>query len=286
MSKICFIVLHYGEHNVTEDCVDSILKLKTNHDIQVLIVDNDSHKLRSERFQKKVQYQDARVDVLPLAEPAGFSSANNQGYVYAKNTWQPDFIVMTNNDITFVQEDFCDRIVACYEKSGYAVLGPDILSEATGVHQNPIDTKGRSKWQVNYTIMMNSIFYHFFFLVYPLLNVYNRHVVGKKRKNNTRMQEQYMQDIVPCGACLIFGPEFVNCETKAFAPETEFYYEEYILYERCKRNAYSIVYNADIKVIHGDGVATKKSYRMNRKRMRFVLLHTLESAKIYKQLIK
>lgn len=238
MSRICFIVLHYGQHDVTEACVDSILNMKTVHELRVLIVDNDHYKAKNERFQKNTQYKDNRVDVLQMVEQSGFSKANNQGYMYAKNLWQPDYIVMTNNDITFVQEDFCDRIVSCYEKNNYAVLGPDIISEESGVHQNPIDVKGRNKWQVNYTILMNAIFYHFFFLVYPLLCVYNRCVTEKKKQQNEPERVRRMQDIVPCGACLIFSPVFVNKEKKAFVPETEFYYEEYILYERCKRNAY------------------------------------------------
>ncbi len=41
----------------------------------------------------------------------GFSRANNKGYRYAVEKYNPDFIVMTNNDIIFKQREFIDKIV-------------------------------------------------------------------------------------------------------------------------------------------------------------------------------
>lgn len=297
MSKICFAVLHYGNHDVTEKCVQSILDLRTKHQIQVLIIDNDSKKKDEDRFEYLDIYKGLPVEYLTIRETSGFSGANNQGYRYIKEHFQPDFIVMTNNDISFLQRDFCDRLVDSYNQHSYDVLGPDIISEATGEHQNPIDIAGRSKTQVTYTIVMNRISLALFPLVYPLLKkrfirtgnseaIIQTDNLVQKIEIEHRTPKEIIKDIVPCGACLIFGSAFIEKEDKAFYPETEFYYEEYILHERCHKKGMSIIYDPSMWILHGDGLATKRKTRDEKNKIRFMLENIRDSAIIYRDLLK
>lgn len=284
MSVIGFVILHYGNVQVTKECIDSILQLHTEDDIHVVVVDNDTNKSAEERQKlKDTVVISSMVEVIQMQEKSGFSRANNEGYMYIKEMYNPDYIVMANNDIVFAQKDFVKRLKDIYEECPYEVLGPDIVNRENGQHQSPIDVKGRSLQQVNYTIWMNAICLKLFPIVYPFLQMnYNR----SKEHSSIELIKERQSDIVPCGACIIVSGNFINKENVMFTPETNFYYEEYILHERCRRNGYRILFSSEIQVIHGDGIATKGKTESEKKRMRFRMEETLEAAKLYRKILQ
>ena len=96
-------------------------------------------------------------------------------------------------------------------------------------------------------------------------------------------QERH-EDIVPFGACLIFSKHFIQNEAKAFEPETQFYYEEYILTYRCQKKAYKIVYDPSVQVLHESGAATRITFGSMKKQMKFRMERTLEAAGVYRNM--
>ena len=102
------------------------------------------------------------------------------------------------------------------------------------------------------------------------------------REKQAALSRQLQTDVIPFGACLIFTPLFAEKEDKAFDPETQFFYEEYILALRCRRKAYKIVYDPAMTVYHESGAATKKSYQHSRRRrIRFMLEKTAAACEVY-----
>ena len=93
------------------------------------------------------------------------------------------------------------------------------------------------------------------------------------------------ENIVPFGACLIFSKDFIQNEEKAFEPETQFYYEEYILTYRCQKKAHKIVYDPSVQVLHESGAATRKTFGSMKRQMKFRMERTLEAAGVYKNLL-
>lgn len=278
MSVISFVILHYGNIEVTKSCVDSILQLDTKDDVHIVVVDNDTHKTVKERQKLKDEFMTkSEVEVIQIQEKSGFSRANNIGYAYTKKMHDPDYVVMANNDIVFYKRNFINDIKLSYDGCDYAVLNPDIISKETGNHQSPIDIRGRTKFQVYYTIILNYICLHFFEQVYPLIRGSFQNI---QREN--KLSNMFREDVVPCGACIVFSRDFILNEEQALFPETDFYYEEYILHYRCKKSGYKIVYDPRVIVLHGDGIATKKSTGEEKKKARFIMENTLRSAKIYK----
>lgn len=284
MSVIGFVILHYGNVQVTKECVDSILQLHTEDDIHVVVVDNDTNKSAEERqVLKDTVMLGSQVEVIQMQEKSGFSRANNEGYMHVREMYSPDYMIVTNNDIVFEQKDFIKRLKDIYEECPYEVLGPDIVNRENGQHQSPIDVKGRSLQQVNYTIWMNAICLKLFPVAYPFLRMnYNR----SKAHSSIELIKERQNDVVPCGACIIVSKNFISKENVIFTPETNFYYEEYILHERCRRKGYRILFSPEIQVIHGDGIATKGKTEDEKERMRFTMEETLKSAQIYKELIQ
>lgn len=290
MSKVSFVILHYKDIEITDCCVQSILKMDHREDIQIVLVDNDVQELPVNRQKLINRYKEEKtVTVLQIVAEGGFSYANNQGYAYAVKNYAPEYIVICNNDIEFIQADFVDKIKQTFEKTQYAVLGPDVVRRGTGEHQNPMDSRIRTVEEAEYTIRMNRMGLKWYHILYPVLFLHeyiSERKKMRKKENNNSFYLQSQEEIVPFGACLVFSKIYIEKQQKAFEPETPFYYEEYILAYQCKKKGYRIVYDPEIQVWHESGSATKTSYRSEKQRMRFRMEKTLNACEIYRRLLK
>ena len=281
---IAFVVLHYGDAKVTYRCVDSILKLQGQEWVRIVVVDNDASKESTERKKQWESYEEnKRVHTILIWERMGFSKANNIGYQYAKRHFDPECIIAANNDLIFEQSDFLVRMRESLQKNPCEILSPDIIGDPSGTHQSPIAQKARSDMQVRFTILLNRLCLILLPIIAPLLSWYDRRARNRKPEQEKDERREKQEGIVPCGACLIIASRFLSREEKLFEPETEFYYEEFILHSRCQAKGYRIRYDPDLPVLHGDSVATRKRASSERERLAFVMKNTLESAKIYQQ---
>lgn len=285
MKYISFVILHYKDIQVTDTCIQSILAMEQQERIRIVVVDNDIQKSEEERNKLLQKYQDnSRIKVLQIKENGGFSYANNQGYLYAKEHFGAGYILVLNNDIQFIQKDFISILESSYQNNPCHILGPDVIRQGTGEHQNPMATRLRTKEEARYTIKMNRLALRFYPVMYPIVYNMLRKAERDKAANQEqqiRLSSQIQKDIVPFGACLIFTPLFVEKEQKAFDPETQFFYEEYILALRCQREGYKVVYDPAMTVYHESGAATKKSYGTEKKRIRFMLEKTARACEVY-----
>lgn len=285
MELISFVILHYSDAQVTDRCVQSVLCMDHQEQIHIIIVDNEINSPEKKRKILIEMYSEYKnIHVIQIHENGGFSYANNIGYEYAREVLRSDFILVLNNDIEFLQKDFAEVLINSYRKYPCHVLGPDIVRASTGQHQNPMDTRSRTREEAEYTIRMNEFALKWYSVLYPALYIWNKYsekTALKKNIQNAAYFNQIQKDIVLFGACLIFTPEYVQNEKKAFDPDTRFYYEEYILSLKCRRKKYKMIYIPDLKVIHESGKATKSSLRNERTRMQFILTNTLQSCRIY-----
>ena len=285
MEIVSFVILHYKDRKTTDDCVQSILQMEDQERIRIVIVDNDREQSREERQKLSAYYEsNPRITVLQVHENGGFSHANNQGYRYSREKLKASCIVVLNNDIQFVQPDFPGLLEESCRKHPCHVLGPDIIRRGTGEHQNPMDTRVRTREEAEYTVRMNRLALKLYPVIYPVL--YWKLKREEKRKlrqkeENKSFYENVQENIVPFGACLIFTPDFVKREELAFTPETHFFYEEYILTRRCGKKGYHTVYDPSLKVYHESGAATKKTFGSERKRLRFMVERTAAAAEVY-----
>ena len=280
MKEFGFIILHYGDISVTHNCVNSILELNQSDKCHILIVDNDTDKSKDERKKLIDLFNDNRVEIIRIKKQSGFSRANNIGYKYYTDRYKSDYIVVSNNDVIFKDNDVLNKIVDSFKSCGWDILSPDVVSKYTGYHQSPIAYRNRSGRELLFTIAMNEICLILLPIIYRLLDKMILHTPQRdyiciKRKN-----------IVPCGACIILSHRFIVNEQKVFYPETNFYYEEYILFERCQRSGYTIMYDPSIVVDHEEGKSTKDRKTDEKSRLLFLMKNTADSAKTYKRYLK
>lgn len=288
--NICFVILHYGEVKITIRCLQSIIRLNTEGNVRVVVLDNDDVEKRKQNekewscIKKRLQFI-----VLEMPEQAGFSEANNIGYFYARQKLQSDFIVFANNDIEFCQKNFGELIYNIYDKEKFDVLGPDIIKASSGEHQNPLDIRLRTEKEAKYTIFMNRLALKMLPIIFRSLErklAKDQKKMTEKKKNEESFYQKCHQKIVPHGACLIFSKKFIENEEKVFFPETKFYYEEYILAWRCEKKGYRILYDPSVKVIHENGKATQNKFSTSKKKMAFLLDNTAKSCETYLKLIQ
>ena len=132
---VCFVIFHYMAVDETKLCVNSILN-NVNGEKKIIVVDNASPNKTFNDLQK--EYKDTSdVVVIESKENLGFAKGNNLGYKYAVEYFNPEFIVVMNNDMEIKQQDFIEEIDKSFSEYNYYIMGPDIYSTKKKYHQNP-----------------------------------------------------------------------------------------------------------------------------------------------------
>lgn len=296
MAKLAFLVLNFKNINDTIKCVDSIQKADFC-DYQIVLLDNGSNDGSSEKMIELYD-NDKRISVLASAENVGFSRANNMGYEFIKKNFNPDFVIVTNNDVIFPQEDLDVRLAALYEETEFHLLGPDIYVRANKEHQSPMMLNLPTKDQLKNEL---SMYKHY--KDHPekwarrrkIQTIKNRvcqsnmiiQAIYDKLKGKTPIN--YDKRYINCclqGACIIVSRKFLEAEDKMFTPEPFLYCEEIMLYKKCMKKDYKIVYEPSVQIWHEDGATMKKLNSNTVERANFTLKYHVESREMLLQLFE
>lgn len=108
MVRIVFLILNYNNMEETQKCIDSITQTKVLN-WEAVIVDNGS----TDDSYKKMEtlYDDKKnIHLIKSKYNLGFSNGNNLGYKYVRDNLDADFLIVTNNDVLFPQNDLDVRI--------------------------------------------------------------------------------------------------------------------------------------------------------------------------------
>lgn len=267
--KYAFLILHYKDIEETEKCINSIIK---NYRIaEIVIVDNVSNNGSGERL--KTMYSPyTNIHIIILHESRGFSYANNIGYQYIKKEFDPDFLIVCNNDIQFADLKMSSKIETIYENTSFGVLGPDIYHAKLKEHQSPfrnglVTIDEMEKEIIWYKKKQNCMKQYklLYVLVYKLQKKFG-HIMEKIQflTNRKRIWLQHRQmkcnvhqiNVCLYGACLIFSKKFMDERSKLFWPETEFFAEEDFLLLYCMQKGLSVVYDPWIQVTHTCSAST------------------------------
>lgn len=290
MKKICFVILHYLDFQTTEKCIDSILFNIKYNNIQVVVVDNGSPNESGKKIQKKYQrYQN--VTVLFSDINIGFANGNNIGYVYAREQLEADFIIITNNDTIYEDENFINKMISIFKKNKSYLIGPDIITP-TGKHQNPHRKNILTKFEIYKSLFIKrGLYYYFnlkkFFHINDKIMLLEKIYDLKNLKNQNSKEYQYINiNGVLQGACIIYTPLYIAQEKKAFSSETFMYGEEDILSYYCFVKGYTTLYTPEIQVFHLNGETTEKVYKTSLEKRIFCYKHYIKGLKILLEKVK
>lgn len=282
--QMAYLILHYNTIEETRTCIRAIRQMPSFPQTQILIVDNASPNGSGKILRDEYASQE-NITVLLNPENAGFSRGNNLGYTYIRDHWDADFVTVCNNDIVFPDPDYVEKVRNIHELSPFHVLGPDVFNPRLGIHQSPLGESSPSRQEAQRTLRLNALAETFFPVFWPLIgrrDAQRLHHRGDSVPTWNRPQE----GIPLMGACLILSREFMVSNGKLFTPETDFYYEEYLLYNRCRRQGMRMIYRPEVRVEHLEGSATVTLDRSEKNRYRRMVHNTRRAVAVYLQDLK
>lgn len=283
---IAFVILHYRAADMTRRCVKKIQALPGEK--QIVIVDNASPNGSGQVLLD--EYASCpEIKVILNPENSGFAKGNNLGVKWVREHKKPEFTVVLNNDVEILQEDFCKKIGEIYEKQPFDVLGPDIVSVFSGIHQNPksmhgctLDSVRKKRASVERT--KNPI------LLLLSSGEKNSPAIWKQVQRRKRARQHIdttapAEGIVLHGSCVIFSERYLEIHPEPFYPKTYMYYEMEILDWICRKEKSVVLYDPSISVLHYQYVSSKQEYRSIIKRSRFVIDCLMDSLTAAEELI-
>ena len=277
--KLGFVILHYITSEDTMNCVTSIREKCEN--CPIVIIDNSSPNGSYNQLYAKY-VDDNFTDVIKLKENEGFARGNNAGITYMKKKYDPDFICVLNNDTLILSDHFELLIENEYKKSGFAVLGPQVITPDGTNFTSPVEYVVDSVKKADNLILkrrikliMNRLHLHF------LLHNANEFVSRNEKYNHYKKYE----NVKLHGCCWIFSRKFFE-KLNGLNPSTFLYFEEDILFNELRKNNLLAVYQPDIVIKHLEDSSTRAIVRNTREKNIFVYKNELESLKILRDILK
>lgn len=267
--NIVFLILHYLTFEMTERCVDSVLRNVDTTNFSIIIVDNGSNNGSGERLQARYKEYDT-ITVLINPDNLGFARGNNIGFCYAKKNVPCDFICMMNNDTILEQRDFMRCVVEEYENTNCAVIGPQIVSADGSITVNARRLGTVRMYQgerLRLQIASAMIHVGIDMAVFPKML---RKIFKKEIRAYFPIDEREgsVEDVVLEGCCLIFTPEYVK-RFDGIDDRTFMYGEEELLYTRLKKHRLKSLYSKKLRIRHLEDVSTDMAFRTRRRKKKF-----------------
>lgn len=285
--QLAFLILNYKNVEETVKCVGSIKNL-TISDYIIVIVDNGSDDGSYQKLEK-LYGQDIQIELIASDKNLGFSKGNNLGYSLIREKYDPEYVVVTNNDVLFPQKDLYKRLSKVYDETRFDVFGPDIYVEKNKEHQSPIRLNVPSLHEMKDELKMYQ-----YYQKHPKRWVLRRRVQNIKN----RLIQQYplldrlyamihkyeridrgkvYEDVCIQGACIVISKNYLKKEEKMFSPEPFLYCEEILLLQKCREKGYKVVYDPYIQIYHKDSATMEKVNTNALTKAEFTLMHHIKA---------
>ena len=111
--------------NYLETCIDSIVKLSTYENYEILILNNNSEKEETFEWFKNVQQQYSFIKVIEANYEFNWSKLNNHGIQEAKG----EVYIFLNNDIEIITPNWIERLSSKALQSNVGTVGALLLFE-------------------------------------------------------------------------------------------------------------------------------------------------------------
>ncbi len=113
MLKVAIIIVHYNGDEETRECLKSLRKIDcTDLDVSTIVIDNGSKEI----FTAAPSILPEKTTLLRSDTNLGFTSGNNLGIRHAFENFDPDYVLLLNNDTT-VDKDFLVKLIECAKRS-------------------------------------------------------------------------------------------------------------------------------------------------------------------------
>lgn len=122
-AKIAVIIVNWKKYDLTNDCINSVLKNSINN-LKIILVDNEYNNNKLKAFKSR-----EKIDIIKNKKNEGFSKANNLGIDYAiKNNF--DYILLLNND-AIIENNLIKNLIEFSLEKKFKVVQP-MITDITG----------------------------------------------------------------------------------------------------------------------------------------------------------
>lgn len=278
--RVSFVILHYLAPEMTMRCIGLLRQNFAAEGVQLVVVDNASPDGSGPALMERCRDM-ADVHFVLLHGNKGFAQGNNAGYRYAVEHFDPDFIVVMNNDVLIEDPSFIDRIYSEYAEDPFAVLGPDIWAPEAGRHQSPTKllpmTEEKAR-ELRRIFRLKDRFYAYQHYSWKLKQMLG---LARTKQPEDNEPDKPHTDCVLHGACYIFSRDFISRRRDAFNPSTFLYMEEDILHLECRRDSLRMRYCPSLKVTHLEDVSTNAAFKSGYRRNKVKYKRMVDSLDIF-----
>jgi hypothetical protein len=140
---VSIVILSWNSKTLLETCLTSLIEKTKYSNYEVVVVDNGS----SDNSVRWAEENFPWVDVIALDKNYGFSVGNNKGIDYALKKFSPEYVLLLNNDVVIVQENWLQKLVSVAESResigivGCKLIYPDGRTQYIGTK---LESKGLS----------------------------------------------------------------------------------------------------------------------------------------------
>ena len=280
-NMFAYLILHYKNADVTEQCIESLLK----HDMEdscIIVVDNASDNGSYESLSEKYGNNDI-IHFLHNEKNLGYAAGNNVGFRYGKDVLKAEWIVLLNNDVTIEQNDFKEVLLKEYEKNPFYIAGPNIVTPE-GNNQNPFRMQCMDAGIIRKNLMHDYIVLALMRIKVQQLLKKLLHYDGSIFKPNDIDTIHDFHGVVH-GSCIIFSPDFIR-EFDGLYNETFLYCEEEILCYILNKLGYPYSYLKSVTVTHRHSVSMKREVKDEDRRKLIEISNRIVSYKKFLRIAK
>jgi GT2 family glycosyltransferase len=111
--SVAIIIVNWNGKGLLSTCLSSLTRKTTYPNYHVVVVDNGSLDGSPEFLRNK----HSEMALVLLDRNYGFAVGNNIGIVYAQRKWNPDYVLLLNNDTEIISEDWLEKMVKTAESN-------------------------------------------------------------------------------------------------------------------------------------------------------------------------
>lgn len=132
--KVAIVICTYNQEKLLEECLKSIKNKTDYRNYKVYLIDDSGVGRISDIIKKKFKWVDTTINKKNL----GFSGSNNVGIKKSLKEYNPDYILLLNDDTEIIQKDWLRKIVEEGEKDrkigilGCRIIYPDRTLQSLG----------------------------------------------------------------------------------------------------------------------------------------------------------
>jgi len=244
-APFCFVVLQFNRWDVTARCIDSLRRLESRRPVRIVVVDNGSTEEVLAATREAVATM-PEVELLETGSNRGFAGGNNAGYARVRERFGATFVAVINNDTRIEDASFITRCEELFDRYGYSVLGPDIVTP-DGRHENPWNDAVYSPddWRLLAGMYDED------------RAAFERTGTAIFRRPGTRTPDsRFLPNALLQGAAMVLSPVFVSSSSTLFDERTSLYGEEFLFAVGNMRAGHFMAYSADVCILHEEGVST------------------------------